>query len=183
MRLRALAGLGKVGYAPKMFRNAIARLKETHLATKPDRWMTGGIAVLLVLLGFLIGRWSSVTSASTPMVFQEAPYGGSSVASPEELRALVAGATDATAPGSTSEPAVRGATTTTAQQPPNAPPTSGTPAGAFVASANGAKYYLPSCPEVKRINEDNKLWFDSAEEARESGYEPSVCLTKANAKK
>lgn len=166
----------KLKYASRMLRNLIARLKEAHLTTRLDRWMTGGIAILLVLLGFLVGRWSSVPSSSTPIVFQEASYGESSVASPEELRALVAGAaTDATAPGSTSEPAVRGATT--------AAQTSGTPAGAFVASANGAKYYLPSCPEVKRINEENKLWFDSVEEAQESGYEPSVCVTKAQSKK
>lgn len=162
-----------------MLRNVIARLKEAHLATKVDRWLTGGIAVLLVLLGFVAGRWTTLTSRSTPIVFQEAPGGESSVASPEEFRALVAGAADTRSPAAP-ESAVRGATA-----PPSASAAmlrSG-PAGAYVASANGAKYYLPTCPEVKRINEDNKLWFDSVEEAQVSGYEPSVCVTKAQSKK
>jgi hypothetical protein len=162
-----------------MFRTAIARLTEAHLATRGDRWVTGAIVLLLVLFGFLVGRWTALTSKSTPIVFQEAPGGGSSAASPEELRALVAGATDTRSPAAP-EPAVRDATA-----PPSASVAilSSEPAGAYVASANGAKYYFPSCPEVRRIKEENKIWFDSEEEAKDSGYEPSACVTKAQNKK
>lgn len=47
------------------------------------------------------------------------------------------------------------------------------PAGKFVASKNGTKYYFPSCSGTNRIKEENKVWFVSEEEARENGYEPA----------
>ena len=146
-----------------MFRNAIDRLKETHLATRLDRWMTGTIAVLLLALGFVSGRWTSLTSNATPIVFQEAP-GGSSAATPEELRALVAGEQT---PKATPKASKKEAGSTPAKEQ-----------GSFVASVNGKKYYHPDCVEVRRIKEENKIWFDSAEEAKDSGYEPSACVQK-----
>lgn len=49
--------------------------------------------------------------------------------------------------------------------------------GIFVASINGTKYYLSNCSGAKRINEENKIWFSSKEEAEDMGYEPaSNCL-------
>lgn len=47
-------------------------------------------------------------------------------------------------------------------------------AGKYVASANGTKYYLPSCSGVSRIKEENKIWFESAEEAEAAGYAPAA---------
>ncbi|KND47406.1 MAG: hypothetical protein AB199_03180 [Parcubacteria bacterium C7867-004] len=44
----------------------------------------------------------------------------------------------------------------------------------YVASKNGTKYYLPSCGSVKRIKEENKVWFATKEEAAAAGYEPSA---------
>ena len=48
--------------------------------------------------------------------------------------------------------------------------------GMFVASKNSKIYHLPSCPYVKRIKEENKIWFKSAREAREKGYSPHSCV-------
>ncbi|MBU1177672.1 hypothetical protein KJ903_00465 [Patescibacteria group bacterium] len=45
--------------------------------------------------------------------------------------------------------------------------------GDYVASKNGSKYYLISCSGANRIKEENKVWFDSAEEAKAEGYEPA----------
>lgn len=42
--------------------------------------------------------------------------------------------------------------------------------GVYVASRNGTKYYLPSCGGAGRIKEENKVWFQSAEEALAAGY-------------
>lgn len=45
--------------------------------------------------------------------------------------------------------------------------------GAFVASKTGTKYYLPWCGSVKRIKEENKVWFGTKTEAEAAGYEPA----------
>ena len=48
--------------------------------------------------------------------------------------------------------------------------------GMFVASKNSKIYHLPDCQYAKRINEGNKIYFKSAEEAREKGYSPHSCV-------
>lgn len=45
--------------------------------------------------------------------------------------------------------------------------------GLYVASKNGTKYHLPTCSGAKRIKEENKIWFDSKQEAEKAGYEPA----------
>lgn len=48
------------------------------------------------------------------------------------------------------------------------------PAGKYVASKNGKKYYLPTCSGAKSISEANKIWFSAKEEAEKAGYAPSA---------
>lgn len=43
-----------------------------------------------------------------------------------------------------------------------------------VASKNGTKYHLATCPGAKQISEKNKISFASIEEARASGYTPAA---------
>ncbi len=45
--------------------------------------------------------------------------------------------------------------------------------GKYVASRNGEKYYLPSCGTVNRIKEENKIYFNTKEEAEAAGFGPS----------
>jgi hypothetical protein len=45
--------------------------------------------------------------------------------------------------------------------------------GQYVASKTGTKYYLPWCGSVKRIKDENKVWFTSKAEAEAAGYEPA----------
>jgi hypothetical protein len=45
--------------------------------------------------------------------------------------------------------------------------------GVYVASKSGTKYYLPSCSGAKRIKEENKVWFQTKEEAEKAGYGPA----------
>lgn len=45
--------------------------------------------------------------------------------------------------------------------------------GTYVASKSGTKYYLPSCSGAKRIKEENRVWFNSKEEAQNAGYGPA----------
>lgn len=46
----------------------------------------------------------------------------------------------------------------------------------LVGSKNSDIYHLPDCPFAQRISESNRITFDSADEARWSGYRPcSTC--------
>ncbi|MEK7163303.1 MAG: hypothetical protein AAB775_01145 [Patescibacteria group bacterium] len=45
--------------------------------------------------------------------------------------------------------------------------------GLYVGSKSGTKYHLPGCPSAKTINETNKIWFSSREEAQKAGYSPA----------
>lgn len=50
----------------------------------------------------------------------------------------------------------------------------GKASGTYVASKNGTKYYLPSCGSSKRIKEENRIWFDTKEEAEAAGFGPAA---------
>ena len=45
--------------------------------------------------------------------------------------------------------------------------------GGYVASLNGSVYHLPWCSGAERIKEENKIWFNSKEEAERAGYRPA----------
>ena len=45
--------------------------------------------------------------------------------------------------------------------------------GRYVASKNGTKYHLASCPGARTIAEANKVWFDTKETAESAGYAPA----------
>jgi len=45
--------------------------------------------------------------------------------------------------------------------------------GSIVASKSGTKYYFSWCSGVARIKEENKIWFNTAEEARARGLTPA----------
>ena len=47
--------------------------------------------------------------------------------------------------------------------------TNSTTKGLVLASKSGTKYYYPSCSGVFRIKEENKIWFNTVEEAVTSG--------------
>ncbi len=44
--------------------------------------------------------------------------------------------------------------------------------GKYVGSKNSNKYHLPDSSTAKRIKEENKVWFQSKEEAEAKGYVP-----------
>lgn len=43
----------------------------------------------------------------------------------------------------------------------------------YVVSKNGTKYHYPWCSGAQRINEENKIWFSTKEEAERAGYTPA----------
>lgn len=46
--------------------------------------------------------------------------------------------------------------------------------GAYVGSKTGKTFHLPWCSGASRIKEENKVWFQSREEAEASGYAPAA---------
>lgn len=48
----------------------------------------------------------------------------------------------------------------------------------YVASKNSNKYHKADCSYAKKINEENKIWFASREEAERVGYEIANCCKK-----
>lgn len=46
--------------------------------------------------------------------------------------------------------------------------------GKYVASKNGSAYHYPWCSGAKRIKEENKIWFQTKEEAEAKGYKPAA---------
>lgn len=45
--------------------------------------------------------------------------------------------------------------------------------GKLVASRMGSKYHYPWCFGARTMKEENKIWFDSEDEARKAGYTPA----------
>ncbi len=43
----------------------------------------------------------------------------------------------------------------------------------YVASKSGTKYHLPWCAGAKQIKEENKIFFNSKDEAERAGYTPA----------
>lgn len=57
--------------------------------------------------------------------------------------------------------------------PPDAKTPSANSRSKFVASKNGTAYHYPWCPGALKIKEENKIWFQTKEEAEKRGYRPA----------
>jgi|SRR3989344_3197288 len=45
--------------------------------------------------------------------------------------------------------------------------------GKYIASKNSTFYHYPWCPGAQKIKEENKIWFETKEEAESRGYKPA----------
>lgn len=124
----------------------IAEIKENH-KTRVETIMTACIIVLTGLLGFGIGKSTTIGHGRIPVrieeipIFQDLYNGGSNTASGVHSEAL----------GAVSESS----------------------AGVVVGSRNSDKYHYPWCSGAKRISDANKVTFPSIEAARAAGYTPA----------
>ena len=48
------------------------------------------------------------------------------------------------------------------------------PQGKYVASKSGKNYHFPWCQSAQKISEQNKIWFQTKEEAEKAGYKPAA---------
>ena len=117
------------------------------------------VILLVAFTSFGIGRLSTNTNEKTPILFSQKT------------------------PAPSWEQGVHDMETT--KQPSPAPqklsasahgslPDSSLQTGSIVVSKNGTKYHFPWCSGAKRIKEENKIWFNSEQEAREAGYTPAA---------
>jgi hypothetical protein len=107
------------------------------------------IIIFVAFTSFGMGRLSITTQEKTPIVFSEKlPVSFEKIQashSPQELQSAT-----------------------------YKPLANSLQAGSIVASKNGTKYHFPWCSGAKRMKEENKIWFNSEQEAREAGYEPAA---------
>lgn len=145
----------------------VTDLWKKSTARREDKIFMYILCVLLVILGYLVGYWSSETQKASPIVFQ-----GTNAVPTVLSDADIAVLTDAVkaTPVAKLVPQVAGETSETEIKL--------TSNSEFVASINGTKYYFTSCTEVKRIKEENQVFFKSEQEAIDAGYEASACVTK-----
>lgn len=124
-------------------------------STRCQKWLvddlvfTGLILLFVAIASFGLGRWSVLEHGSTPAerpVLVPTPV-------PVEQTATAFGSMPVE-PGSGE----------------SATPSTAT----FVASINGTKYHALSCPGAKQINEQNKIYFQSEQQARAAGYTPAA---------
>lgn len=112
---------------------------------EPDIF-TALVVILVAFLSFGLGRLSVISSQKQEIRLETIPAGQA---------------------GNVGAAATVAVTTT---KPPSVVDTT---KGQFVASKNGTRYYLPWCSGATRIKEGNRVWFQTAEEAKRAGYEPS----------
>lgn len=110
-----------------------------------DLIFTSIVVILVAVASFGLGRWSVAPAESN-----ERPV---LVSEPVALPAMVAEATTEGVASVESAPVA---------------------AGALVASVNGTKYHALDCPGAKQISEQNKLYFQTEQEARSAGYTPAA---------
>lgn len=105
--------------------------------------LVAGIIFLVGLASFGLGRLSVLVSRKEPIMIEQ-PEGQEVNASAE--------------PQKTAEKDLAGVVLSR---------------GKYVASRNGKVYHLPWCAGAQRIKEENKIWFQTKEEAESRGYNPA----------
>lgn len=119
------------------------------------------ISILIILTGFLgfgLGRLSTILQNKTPVKIQNA---GSLINSEninnKFLKSVI----------------LENEITTEKTGPAKMAEQSGQKEKIYVASKNGTRYYFVWCEGVKKIKEENKIWFSAKEEAEKRGLTPA----------
>lgn len=148
------------------------------LKQKQHLFWAAAAGIALFVAGWHTGRVMSPYYASQPIVFQESDSSPATAIDdmPQQLAVLQDESQQLRA-AATAQPQVAAAQTV---QPPSEAlptvvPTTTQGQRTFVASINSDLYHHISCPSVKQIKEENKVWFTTSEEAEKAGYSPSKC--------
>ena len=107
------------------------------------------IIILVAFASFGMGRLSATPQEKTPIVFSEKLPVSFEKVQPSHYPHELTGAVSASLDDSSRS-------------------------GSIVVSKNGTKYHFPWCSGAKQIKEENKIWFNNEQEAREAGYTPAA---------
>lgn len=134
--------------------------------------------LLLLAVGWQLGRTMSPYYNAQPIVFEDrqcenCASSGGSVAELQALRDEGIRLAGERTPDNTTAPVVSTEPTTT-------PAVAGVSTEestnkVFAGSKNSDKYHHVSCPDWKRIKEENVIWWPTKEAAEAAGYSPSKC--------
>lgn len=145
----------------------VFRELQKRLSIRSEKIFLTCLAALLLAVGYMAGYWTSETQKQVPIVFK------SQGEQPRLLTDQDIAELTAVLPKVSEE---KDDAADTEQKTELTAASKST--GSFVASISGTKYYTLSCSEVNRIKEENKVYFTTAKEAEESGFEPSACVLK-----
>lgn len=116
---------------------------------KDDALFYGILVVLIAICSFGLGRWS-VSTQSAKIALLPATVSYSMATSSKKIDA----ASSTAVPTNTPSPQ--------------------TGKEKYVASVNGTKYHLLTCPGASEIKEENKIYFATKAEAEAAGYTPAA---------
>jgi hypothetical protein len=136
------------------------------------------IAGLLILaIGWQLGRITSPYYAAHPIIFNESPIADENNGSLESLIELREEVEQLRNPSTEKDSAgtVQAATSTATPSP--APPTA-SQEKVFAGSRNSNLYHHISCSAWQRIKEENIIWWSTREQAEAAGYSPSKCTSE-----
>jgi len=144
--------------------------------SRSDKIFLCCLSGLLLVLGYLIGYWTAEIKRPIPIVFEgnNARPQILSESDIEKLNSLAQAEQVNTQNSPTTKVAGEAtvkASTATTQDTANI--------ASFVASVGGGKYYFLTCSEIKRIKEENKIFFKTEQEAIDAGYSASSCILKS----
>jgi len=151
-----------------MFSMKVTEHWQRLTATRQDKLFIWLLGTFLLILGYLVGYWTAETRKIAPIIFQGIQ---DNKIAPQVLSdADIATLTNAVK----ATPAITPSAQVAGEEISKTTPGNNN----FVASLNGTKYYFTSCTEVKRIKEENMVFFKTEQEAVDAGYEPSACVLK-----
>lgn len=131
-----------------MLTDLIAKVKAFFAANQKDIFLTAFV-FLVSIASFGLGRLSAIWPMKEPIRIDQIDEVGESASGLDKNAAVI--------------------NFTKRSDSPVSPLSSGT----YVASRNGSSYHLPTCPGAKQIKEENKVWFQTEEEARRAGFKPA----------
>lgn len=137
-----------------------AKSKQRMLGFLESKYFWLSACLLLMIVSFVLGRLSYLTSNKTPVRLIVPKGQGGQFVTAQSQGLDIKNNNEMAATAVSGEGSV----------PLNTAPDK---KEEVVASKNGTKYHYPWCAGAKQISEKNKITFSSIEEAKKAGYTPA----------